>query len=164
MGERNLSVADVARGAGVHRNVITKYANNEQEQYSRIVIGKLCSSLEVVPGDLIVLDYRAEPATRRWAIHFEIDHEDETGRDLFLRELWTELDSDEERFSVFEYSRTVVDVSWEDGRLPDLGKVESFAGRMRSEECINAVTWRVISARRPRVIAANKAQTHKGRG
>ena len=157
-----MSVADVARGAGVHRNVITKYANNEQEQSSRIVIGKLCSSLEVFPGDLIVLDYRAEPATRRWAIHFEIEHEDETGRDLFLRELWTELDSDEERFSVFQYSRTVVDVTWEDGLLPDLGKVESFVGRMGREECINAVTWRVISARRPLVNAANKV--HKGRG
>ena len=53
MGERRLKVADVARGSGVHRNIVTNYYRDEIAMISKDVLNRICSFLKVLPGDLL---------------------------------------------------------------------------------------------------------------
>ena len=53
MGERRLKVADVARGSGIHRNIVTNYYRDDLAMLSKDVINRLCSFLEITPGDLL---------------------------------------------------------------------------------------------------------------
>ena len=53
MGEKRLKVADVARGSGVHRNIVTRYYNDEISMMSKDVLTRLCSFLNIELGDLL---------------------------------------------------------------------------------------------------------------
>jgi len=66
MGERRLKVADVARGAGVHRNIVTNYYRDEIAMLSKDVLNRLCVFLKVSPGDLLeyVPDAESKPTKK----------------------------------------------------------------------------------------------------
>lgn len=53
MGERRLKIADVERGSGVHRNIVTRYYNDEIAMMSKDVIDRLCAFLKISPGELL---------------------------------------------------------------------------------------------------------------
>ena len=55
MGERRLKVADVARGSGIHRNIVTRYYRDEGiDMMAKDVLNKLCTFLQVPLGELLV--------------------------------------------------------------------------------------------------------------
>ena len=61
MGKRRLKIADVARGTGLHRNVVSSYYHDEIKRYDRDVMTALCKYLGVPPGELLVLELPDPP-------------------------------------------------------------------------------------------------------
>ena len=54
MGERKLKIADVARGAGLHRNTVTSLYKETAERVDLDTIDALCRFLDCEVGELFV--------------------------------------------------------------------------------------------------------------
>ena len=54
MGERKLKIADVARGAGLHRNTVTGLYKETVERVDLDTIDALCGFLDCEVGELFV--------------------------------------------------------------------------------------------------------------
>ncbi len=56
MGRERLSITDLARGAGISRNSAAAWYHGKQGMLDVTVLDKLCSYLDVQPGDLFVYE------------------------------------------------------------------------------------------------------------
>ena len=56
MGRRRLRIADVARGTGLHQNVVSRYYHDQAQRYDKDVLEALCKFFKISPGELIVLE------------------------------------------------------------------------------------------------------------
>ena len=56
MGRRRLRITDVARGTGLHKNVISRYYHDQAQRYDKDVLEALCKFFNISPGELIVLE------------------------------------------------------------------------------------------------------------
>jgi len=55
LGEKRLKVSDVCRATGIARATVDRYYYDKVSSFDRDVLSKLCSFLEVTPGNLLVI-------------------------------------------------------------------------------------------------------------
>lgn len=55
LGAKRLKVADVCRATGIARATIDRYYYDKVNSFDREVLSRLCDSLQVKPGDLLVV-------------------------------------------------------------------------------------------------------------
>ncbi|MEP6605003.1 MAG: helix-turn-helix transcriptional regulator [Nitrosospira sp.] len=53
LGARRLKVSDLCRGTGIARATLDRYYYDKVKSFDREVLGKLCTFLNIKPGDLL---------------------------------------------------------------------------------------------------------------